>query len=55
MQDYCTEWGMKINVEKTKIVVFRRARRRGKERWRCDGPRSGSGGTEQVSRVHDGS
>ena len=33
LRDYCSKWGLTVNINKTKVVVFRKGGRMGKERW----------------------
>jgi hypothetical protein len=38
IKDYCDEWSLKINVTKTKIVVFKKGRKLSRdEKWRLEG------------------
>jgi hypothetical protein len=38
VKDFCEEWGLKINVDKTKIVVFKKGGNLSRdEKWRLDG------------------
>jgi hypothetical protein len=38
IKDYCDEWSLKINVTKTKIVVFKKGRKLGRdEKWNLGG------------------
>jgi hypothetical protein len=38
VKDFCEEWGLKINVDKTKIVVFKKVGKLSRdEKWWLDG------------------
>lgn len=39
MSEYCREWGMTVNVDKTKIVTFEKSKRKGQHRWTYNGKR----------------
>jgi hypothetical protein len=38
VKDFCEEWGLKINVDKTKVLVFKKGRKLSRdEKWWLDG------------------
>jgi hypothetical protein len=41
VKDFCEEWGLKMNVDKTKVVVFKKEGKLSRdEKWWLDGKES---------------